>query len=79
MVILYLMNNLTKVKKMKVTKIVAGTYDVEINNSTFEIYQNLELWDKGWELREIKEFDREWHETFPTLKSAKEYLKEINQ
>ena len=60
---------------MEIKKIVAGTYEVIINNVEFEIYQNLTLIDKGWELRVITN-DREWIETFPTLNSAKEFLAE---
>ena len=66
----------TKEKKMKIKKIVAGTYEVTINNSKFEIYQNLELHDKGWELRVQTKYDTDWIETFPTLNSAKEFLAE---
>ena len=66
---------------MKIKKIIAGTYKVKINNSEFEIYQNPYLTDKGWELRIInyfngKVYERDWIETFPTLGSVKEYLRE---
>ena len=68
------MNN--KGEKMKIKKIVAGTYEVTINNSKFEIYQNLSLDDKGWELRIKTNLDPDWIDTFPTLNSAKEFLAE---
>ncbi len=59
---------------LKIKKIVAGTYEVQIGNFKFEIYQNLSLFDKGWELRDMSNNNNEWIDTFPNLNSAKEYL-----
>jgi hypothetical protein len=75
------MTNQKEGNTMKTKKIVAGTYKVNVGDSEFEIFQNDLLSDKGWELRIVtyfqgKVWERDWIETFPTLSSAKEYLKE---
>lgn len=69
------MTNTKGKNTMQVKKIVAGTYAVIINDVEFEIYQNLTLIDKGWELRNVSN-DREWIDTFSALCFAKQYLAE---
>jgi hypothetical protein len=63
-----------------IKKIVAGTYDMVVNNNTYEIYQDLNLFDKGWKIYLTKingednlEMDR-WCDTVDSLKYAKECI-----
>jgi len=60
---------------MKVKKVIAGTYDVFINNRKYEIYQNPDLFDKGWVVTFDPDNTREGIDTCPTLADAKETIK----
>ena len=60
---------------MKVKKIVAGTYDVFINDHKYEIYQDENLFDKGWVITFDPDKTREEIDTCYTLSEAKEIIK----
>ncbi len=71
-----------KTKNFIIKRIVAGTYDMTINNNTYEIYQDLNLFDKGWKinLRKINGEDNlsidTWCDTVDSLNYAKQCILE---
>tara|TARA_B100001939_G_C16510420_1_gene433454 strand:+ start:295 stop:531 length:237 start_codon:yes stop_codon:yes gene_type:complete len=64
-----------KEREMKTKKIVAGTYDVFINNHKYEIYQDENLFDKGWVVTFDPDNTKEAIDTCSTLSEAKEIIK----
>ena len=44
------MKNKNKGENMKTKKIVKGWYEVTYNNNKYEVEQNFELFDNGWQL-----------------------------
>ena len=67
-------------KNFTIKKIVAGTYDMVVNNNTYEIYQDLNLFDKAWKinLRKINGVENyamdQWCDTVDTLSYAKQCI-----
>nr|BAR20289.1 hypothetical protein [uncultured Mediterranean phage uvMED] len=48
-----MLNKLTQTKqgeRMKTKKIEAGVYQITTNKNTYRVEQNIELFDKGWEI-----------------------------
>ena len=58
---------------MKTKKIKKGWYEVTYNNNKYEVEQNFDLFDNGWQL--IK--DGEYIDTCSTFTEAKEVIKQI--
>jgi|TARA_Y100000816_G_C25581307_1_gene312666 hypothetical protein len=58
---------------MKTKKIRKGWYEVTYNNNKYEVEQNFDLFDNGWQL--IK--DGEHIDTCSTFTEAKEVIKQI--
>ena len=63
-----------------IKKIVAGTYQMVVNNNTYEIYQDLNLFDKGWKislekLNGVENYAMDkWCDTVDTLGYAKQCI-----
>jgi len=60
---------------MKTKKIEAGIYEIITNKNTYKVEQNLELFDKGWEI-----FSKNGKEDIAsTLSEAKEFIQIIEE
>ena len=60
---------------MKTKKIEAGIYEIITNKNTYKVEQNLELFDKGWEI-----FSKNGKEDIvSTLSEAKEFIQIIEE
>jgi hypothetical protein len=73
-----MLNKLTNNKKgerMKTKKIEAGIYQITTNKNTYRVEQNIELFDKGWEI-----FSNNGKEDIAsTLSEAKEFIQIIEE
>jgi hypothetical protein len=73
-----MLNKLTNNKqgeRMKTKKIEAGIYEIITNKNTYKVEQNLELFDKGWEI-----FSKNGKEDIAsTLSEAKEFIQIIEE
>ena len=73
-----MLNKLTNNKqgeRMKTKKIEAGIYEIITNKNTYKVEQNLELFDKGWEI--FSENGKE--DIASTLSEAKEFIQIIEE
>ena len=62
-------------ERMKTKKIEAGIYEIITNKNTYKVEQNLELFDKGWEI--FSENGKE--DIASTLSEAKEFIQIIEE
>ena len=69
------MQNKNKGEKMKTKKIEADIYEIITNKNTYKVEQNLELFDKGWEI--FSENGKE--DIASTLSEAKEFIQIIEE